>query len=138
MITLKNLEIEKVFNTLLRVDRTSTNLDFAVRFKNKNNFKILKEAYVNLTETFNDFFKENWTKVSKNGKELWDFWDKKDMVADKIKEIYDIEVELDLKVIKISVVKDPATWLTDPQGLIITSDEMEILECIFTFDFIQD
>ena len=81
MITLKNSEIEKIFNTLFKVDNASKNLDFSVRFKNKSNFKILKEAYVNLTETFNDIFKENWNKVSTDGKEFWEFWDNKEKVA---------------------------------------------------------
>jgi len=55
---LTNLQIEKIFNTLVSVDRASPDLDFSIRFKNKTNFKLLKEAYTSLSETFEEVFEK--------------------------------------------------------------------------------
>ncbi len=138
MITLKNSEIEKIFNTLFVVDKASPELDFSIKFKNKENFKNLKAAYTSLHETFNEIFTKNWTKETANGKEVWVFWENAEVVQEEIKKIYDIEVEIDIKTVLITTKKDPVTRKTDTMGLVITSDQMENLETIFKFEFIEE
>jgi hypothetical protein len=68
-----NLQIEKIFNTLVSVDRNSPDLDFSIRFKNKTNFKLLKESYISLTETFEEVFEKYGEKIVENGKAFWKF-----------------------------------------------------------------
>jgi hypothetical protein len=58
MITLTNSKIESIYNTLLTVETASTDLDFSIKFKNKRNYKKLKEAYTNITDTFNEIFEK--------------------------------------------------------------------------------
>lgn len=130
---LANAKVEKVFNTLFSVDKSSPNLDFSIRFKNKTNFKNLKEAYISLTDTLNEIFEKYWEKSIENWKVFWKFWDNKDLVNNEIKNIYDIEVELALTQVEIICKLDPITNKTDTMWLNITQDEIDILEDIFTF-----
>lgn len=138
MLQVKNTKIEKMFNALHKVDKTSKNLDFAIRFKNKENYKKLKEAYTNMHDTFNDIFNEFGEKIKTSNWEVWEFWENKNIVNNKIKEIYDIEVELNITPVKIKVKHNSETWITDTKGLVIDLDDMEILEDIFDFEFIEE
>lgn len=133
-IKLTNAKLEKVFNALYAVDRASKDLDFGIRFQNKNNFKVLKQAYMSLTETFEDIFAKYWEKVNEDNKVFWRFWENKDIVNEEIKKIYAIEVELALTPVKVVCKQDPVTQKTDTLWLVITSDEMDILEDIFFFN----
>lgn len=131
---IKNSELEHIFNTLISVDKQSTDLDFGIRFQNKNNFKNLKEAYNSMTDTFQDIFSKYGEKKTENGKMFWIFWDNKDLVDKEIKKIYAIEVEVDLNPVKILCKKDPVTNKTDTNGLVINSNQMEILKDVFEFE----
>jgi len=137
MITLTNTKIEKIYNTLLTVEAASTDLDFSIRFKNKRNFKKLKEAYTNMTETFNEIFEKYWEKITKDNKQYWEFKENKEEVDEEIKKVYALEVEIELKPINIIAKQDPETWETNTGWLKITSTQMDLLEDIFEFQFLE-
>lgn len=135
---LSNKKIELMFNALFAVNQASPNMDFWLKFKNKNNFKKLKTAYVDLTETFDEIFKANWKQVKwEDWRQYWEFEENKDIVNDKIKEIYDIEIELNLDIVKVVCTTDKTTGKTDSLGLNMSSDQMDTLEPIFEFEIVQ-
>lgn len=133
---MKNIDIEKIFNTLTIVDRNSPNLDFSIRHKNKDNFKKLKELYISMSETFEEIFQRYGEKVVENWKTFWKFWENKEIVDREIKSIYGIEVDVALTQITIQCRIDPITQKTDTSWLVINQEQMEILEKIFAFEFV--
>jgi hypothetical protein len=51
-------QILNIFETLQKVDKKSPDLDFGIKFKNKGNFKILKEKFTDIQESLKEIYEK--------------------------------------------------------------------------------
>lgn len=140
----KNSDILQMFRTLKKVDEKSPNMDFAIRYRNKGNFDLLKQTVIHIEESLNDIYKKYGKKDPVKGYYLMKYTDWKGNEVDNVEisqeesqKIYDLETELELKTVRIDAGVDAESWKTDTKWVVITQSEMSILEPIFEFTFTE-
>lgn len=140
----KNSQILDIFETLIKVDRNSPDMDFALKFKNKANFKALKEKSQDIQESLQAIYEKFGKQETRNGVVVYNFkyTDQEGKEVNntaeanlEIKKIYDIETDIAIAPVKVSFVKDPATGKANTLGMNITAQEMDMLEDVFSFEY---
>lgn len=139
---LKNSAVLELFDTLAEVDKNSAEMDIAIKFKNKRNFRTLKEATQDIMDQRNELLEKFGKKETRKGKTFYAFKyedngkeiDNVEKYNTEVKKLMDIEQEYDITKVKVVIKVDSETGEGSAKGLQATTNELDILETIFDYE----